>query len=89
MIYTVDLQPFIHSLQPASGVPGDTVEVYGARLGNSQGNGTVNFNGVPAAISFWSTGEIDAIVPAGATSGDVVVTQEGRVSNASFFTVSP
>ncbi len=90
MTYTVDVQPFIHSLQPTSGVPGDTVEIRGARFGNAQGNGTVSFNGVPAAVSFWSNNEIDAVVPAGAGSGDVaVVTQEGRVSNGSFFTVLP
>jgi len=82
--------PAITSLVPNSGPVGSSVTIFGSGFGSSQGTGTVNFNGIQAAVNSWTDGFILAIVPSGATSGNVVVTtdQAGLTSGASF-TVLP
>ena len=79
--FTVTPAPHIASLTPGSGAAGDSISIAGTNFGASQGNGIVTFNGVPALVAAWSTTSITAAVPAGATTGNVVVTAAGGISS--------
>src|SRR5438045_140725 len=77
----------ITSLNPTSGVLGTSVTITGANFGATQGTSTVKFNGTAATPTSWSATSIVAPVPAGATTGNVVVTVGGVASNGVSFTV--
>jgi hypothetical protein len=81
--------PTIMSLSPTSGLAGTAVTITGANFGATQGSSTVTFNGTSATPTGWSATSIVTAVPSGATTGNVVVTAGGQVSNASNFTVGP
>jgi len=66
---------------------GTSVTIAGANFGAAQGTSTVKFNGITATPTSWSAGSIVAPVPAGATTGNVVVTVGGVASNGVSFTV--
>lgn len=78
--------PTISSLAPNSGAVGATVTVNGTNFGVAQGASTLKFNGVSATPTSWGPTAVNAPVPAGATTGPVVVTV-GVASNSSSFTV--
>ena len=81
--------PSITSLNPNSGSVGTAVTISGSNFGSSQGASTVNFNGTAATkINSWSNAAISANVPCGTTTGNVVVTVGGAVSNGMNFTVN-
>jgi hypothetical protein len=80
--------PAIASLNPTSGVVGTAVTITGANFGATQGTSTVKFNGTTAAVTSWSAAGIATSVPVGATTGNVVVTVGGVVSNGLIFTVT-
>jgi hypothetical protein len=86
--FTVLVAPAITSLSPASGGIGAVVTITGTSFGASQGGSTVTFNGVPAVPSGWTATQITVPVPAGATTGPVVVTVGGVASNGVTFTVT-
>jgi len=87
--YTVTPGPNVASLSPTSGVVGTVVTISGAGFGATQVTGsTITFNGVAAAPVSWSDTSIVAPVPAGATTGNVVVTAGGLASNGVPFTVN-
>src|SRR5439155_1096143 len=79
--------PSITSLNPTSGLVGTSVTIAGANFGATQGTSTVTFNGTAAAPTSWSATSIVVPVPAGATTGNVVITVGGVASNAVSFTV--
>jgi hypothetical protein len=84
--------PTIKSLSPNSGAIGSSVTITGTNFGPtySQYSSLVTFNGtqvLPSAIASWSNTSIVVAVPAGATTGNVVVNQGGQVSNGVLFTV--
>jgi hypothetical protein len=79
----------INSLSPTSGAIGTSVTLTGTNFGSAQGASTVMFNGVSAAVTSWSNTSIVALVPAAATTGNVVVTVGGQTSNGVTFTVVP
>ncbi len=79
--------PSITSLSPTSGTLGTSVTITGTNFGATQG--TVKFNGTSATATSWSTTSIVAPVPAGATTGNVIVTEGGVISNSVVFTVQP
>jgi hypothetical protein len=81
--------PSIASLSPTSGPVGTSVTIVGGNWGPTQGTSTVTFNGALATPTNWSAGAIVVPVPAGATTGNVVVTFGGVASNGVLFTVSP
>ena len=88
--FTVLPTPGITGLSPSSGWVGDVVTISGANFGSSQSSSTVTFNNAPATtITGWSAGSISAVVPVGASSGNVVVTVNGVSSNGVSFTVRP
>ncbi|MDO7876666.1 FG-GAP-like repeat-containing protein [Hymenobacter sp. ASUV-10] len=80
--------PTLAGFTPAAGVIGATVTITGSHLGTTL---NVSFNGVPAtSFTVVSATQLTAVVPAGATSGPVVVTtQGGSVTSATAFQVVP
>jgi hypothetical protein len=77
----------ITSVSPSIGAIGSTVTINGTGFGSTQG--TVTFNGIAAAVSSWSATSITVTVPAGATTGNIVVTAGGVGSNGVIFIVIP
>jgi hypothetical protein len=80
--------PVLTSLSPSLAVVGAPVTIAGTNFGATQGTSLVSFNGVPAVPSSWSASSLVVPVPAGATSGPVIVTVSGVASNALAFTVN-
>ncbi len=79
--------PSISSLSTTSGAAGNPVTVTGSNFGAAQGSSSVTFNGAPATVTGWSPTSIAVTVPAGASSGNLVVTVSGVPSNGVPFTV--
>ncbi|HYJ84990.1 MAG TPA: IPT/TIG domain-containing protein [Pyrinomonadaceae bacterium] len=84
---TFTVTPKINSLSPTAGGSGTSVTISGSSFGASQGSSTVTFNGTTAAPTSWSDTSIVAAVPAGATTGPVIVTVGGAPSDSLTFTV--
>ena len=78
--------PTISGLSPSSGAVGVSVTVSGTDFGPFRGTSQVSFNGIAASSSSWNNTSIVAVVPTGATSGDVVVAVSGAASNGVEFT---
>jgi RHS repeat-associated protein len=85
--FTVLPPPSITSLSPTWGAVGTSVTIAGSSFGTSKGTSTVTFNGTTATPTSWTTTSITAPVPAGATTGNVVVTVSGVASNGVLFAV--
>jgi RHS repeat-associated protein len=81
--------PVITTLSPSVGYYGTSVTITGTNFGPAQGSSTVKFGGVSANITSWSNTSIVATVPAGASSGNVVVTVSGIASLGVNFTIFP
>ena len=79
--------PNITSLSVTTGAVGAAVTITGTSFGASQGSSSATFNGTTATITSWSATSIGTTVPAGATTGNVVVTVSNVASNGSSFTV--
>jgi hypothetical protein len=79
--------PSITTLSPTSGAVGASITITGSGFGSTQGTSTVKFNGTTASATSWSATSIVATVPAGATTGNVVVTVSGVASAGKAFTV--
>jgi hypothetical protein len=79
--------PTITNLNPTSGAAGASVTITGTNFGATQSTSTVTFNGTFATPTSWSSTSITLPVPAGATTGPVVVTVSGVPSNGVSFTV--
>ncbi|MCU1241416.1 MAG: hypothetical protein JWO71_2142, partial [Candidatus Acidoferrum typicum] len=80
--------PTISSLSPTFGPVGTSLTISGNNFGSSQGTSTVSFSGTPTIASGWSATSIVASVPAGASTGTVVVTVGGVASNGVTYTVT-
>lgn len=87
--FTVVPAPSITSLSPVTGAVGAEIAIAGANFGDAQGSGSVSFNGTAATPTSWSDSVIAVPVPAGATTGNVVVSASGVTSNGVSFTVVP
>src|SRR4029077_5712154 len=87
--FTVIPTSSITTLSPTSGPVGSSVTITGTNFGTTQGTSTVSFNGTTAtSITSWSATSIVALVPAGASTGNVVVSVGGVASNGVIFTVT-
>ena len=86
---SVSTSPTITSLTPNSGATGVSVTITGTNFGATQGTSTVTFNGTLATPTSWSATAIVAPVPAGTTTGNVVVTVAGVASNGVSFAILP
>lgn len=80
--------PTITLLNPSSGAVGASVTITGSGFNAAQGNGTVTFNGAAATVTSWSVTSLVVTVPAVATTGNVLVFQNGVLSAGSAFTVT-
>ena len=89
VLFPVIPTPSVTSLAPTSGPVGRLVTVTGTNFGATKGTGTVAFNGAIATPTAWSAASIIIPVPAGATTGNVVVTVGGAASAGVAFTVMP
>jgi RHS repeat-associated protein len=85
--FTITSGPGITALYPLSGAVGDSITIVGTGFGSTQGSSTVSFNGTTASPTNWSATSITALVPNGATTGNVVVTVGGAGSNGVGFSV--
>ena len=61
--------------------------IAGSNFGSTKGTSTVTFNGTGATPSSWSATSIVVPVPAGATTGNVVVTVGGVASHRADVTI--
>jgi uncharacterized repeat protein (TIGR03803 family) len=84
--FSMGLGPFVETV-PTSGRAGAKVLILGTDL---QGVSSVAFSGTSATFSVVSATEIQAIVPAGATTGQIaVVTSSGTLDSISAFQILP
>ena len=74
--------PTITDISKGIGIAGDEVTITGTYFGIPQANKTVSFNGTTATITESTKTSITITVPVGATTGDLTVTVDGKVSNA-------
>src|SRR5260370_38015315 len=65
--------PVISSVSAPSGSVGSQVVISGSGFGASQGNSVVRLNGALATVNSWSDTSITITIPAGATSGPLLV----------------
>jgi hypothetical protein len=80
--------PSVTSLSKTSGNVGDSVDMNGSNFGGLRRSARVTFNGTAATNLTWTNEKVTATVPAGATTGPVVVSDwEGTSSNGLNFTV--
>src|SRR5208282_2175595 len=82
--------PVISSVSATTGSIGSQVVINGSNFGTPQGSSVVLLNGAPATINTWSATSITVTIPAGATSGPLVVSVAPGMndSNAVVFTVT-
>lgn len=77
-------------LAPSNGAVGTEVEIRGFGFSPTAADNQVAFNGTAAAVLSSTTQSIFALVPAGATTGPVTVTNaNGTATSSSPFTVKP
>lgn len=89
IVIEASTNPGIMNLSAASGASGTSITITGINFGSTQSSSTVTFNGTAATtITSWSSTSIVCAVPAGATTGNVVVTVGGATSNGVSFTVT-
>jgi FtsP/CotA-like multicopper oxidase with cupredoxin domain len=81
--------PVISNLSHNYGAPGAVDTITGSNFGAGQGTSTVSFNGTVAAPTAWSASSITVPVPAGATTGNIVVNVGGQASNGVPFSIYP
>jgi hypothetical protein len=81
--------PVITTLNPNSGQIGSSVKIIGSNFSVTPANNLVTFNGTNATVDNASATELVVTVPAGATTGPVVVVVGGLSSNEVNFTVEP
>jgi hypothetical protein len=75
------------SITPSAGRSGTSVKLRGLGFGPDQGTSFVTFGGIEASIDVWSDTLIVTSVPAGAATGEVIVTVSGTLSNPVEFQV--
>ena len=85
--FTIDTAT-IASIYPTSGLTGTQVTISGSGFGSAQGSGSVWLGTVPAIVNSWSDGQVVATVASGAASGNVLILQNGVMSNAVPFTIN-
>jgi hypothetical protein len=83
LVFNVPL-PAVTGFSPSSGYPGQAVTVTGTNLDLIT---TVNFNGVPSVPSTRTATQVIALVPSGATTGPLSVTNAKGTATGSTFTV--
>jgi regulation of enolase protein 1 (concanavalin A-like superfamily) len=82
--------PNIASISPTTGPAGTPVAITGSGFGATQGGSLVTLNSAPVTINSWSATSISITIPAGVTSGPLVVSVAPSMTNSNpvIFTVS-
>ena len=82
--------PVITGVSPTTGTIGSQALISGTGFGASQNGSTVALNGAPVTINTWSNTTISITIPAGATSGSLMVSvaPSMNVSNPVTFIVN-
>ena len=81
------ISPFVSGVTPTNGLSGAQITINGSGFGAAQGQVKIGIH--PMTVSSWSDTAIVAAIPAGAMTGDVVVTTNaGLLSNGVGFAVS-
>ena len=81
-------RPFVTMISPTSGPVGTSVVITGTGFDPVRTNNMIKFNGISSVITACSTTSITTTVPAGATTGKVVVTVDGlEIQNQLVFSV--
>jgi hypothetical protein len=78
----------VTTVSPNNGVPGTQVTIHGSGFGATQGSGQVWIGTANGVVQTWSDGLIVAEVATGSMSGNVVVLQNGVMSNPVAFTLN-
>ncbi|MFH0900596.1 MAG: IPT/TIG domain-containing protein [Pseudomonadota bacterium] len=91
--YLENPAPTITDVTPGSGAVGDSITITGTGFENiSTEFNKVSFNGTVVAVEdcvSWSDTEIVVLVPVGATTGDIIVTNASNNSSSGWaFTVT-
>ncbi|MCD6407073.1 IPT/TIG domain-containing protein, partial [Candidatus Aerophobetes bacterium] len=74
--------PGIACVVPDIGKQGESVDIFGDRFGDSQGENEVAFAKIKAEqINSWENKKINATIPDGAISGNIITTVDGIESN--------
>src|SRR5580700_6044854 len=74
--------PVVSALAPNQASAATAIKISGSNFGTTQtATDVVTFNGKPATIISWSPTAIVTQVPAGASTGNVVISASGLVSN--------
>ncbi len=79
--------PTITSIDPVKGKVGEAITITGTDFSTTPEDNLVRFNGIEATVTESTATTISAIVPAGATTGNITVTRDGE-SNGILFNVS-
>jgi len=74
--------PSIFGLSKSDVNSGDALSIFGSNFGLEQGSGQATLNGTPLTIVKWDDTQIDVTVPAGASSGVIIVSQDGQFSES-------
>jgi RHS repeat-associated protein len=82
--------PTISSVSATTGPIGSQIVLSGQNFGAIQGGSVVQLNGAAVTINSWSANSISVTVPAGATSGNLLVTVAPTMNNSNpvYFTVT-
>jgi hypothetical protein len=86
VIFTVNTT--ISGISPNNGTALSEYQITGSGFGTAQGQSAVTLNGLPSPVLSWGPNSITALAPAGATTGDVVVTVGGIATGGPSFTVT-
>jgi hypothetical protein len=86
-VFQGTIAPTISGITPSHATATTNVNISGTGFGAAQGS--VTFNGVGAAPANWTNTAIIVAVPAGATSGNVVVTTAAGVASRGFPFIIP
>jgi len=73
--------PTITSVSPEMGIAGDEVTITGTNFSATPADNTVSFNGATVTATEATETSITITVPDGATSGELTVSANGKVSN--------
>jgi RHS repeat-associated protein len=81
--------PRVDSVSPITGIVGTQITVNGAGFQSTQGSSAVTVNGYTATVQSWSDTQVIATVPAGASTGPVLVVVSTVNSNAHVYFTMP
>jgi RHS repeat-associated protein len=79
---TASPAPLISTLSATTGAIGSQVTITGSNFGTAQGASVVLLNGAPVTVNSWSDTSIVFTLPAGATSGFLVVSKAPSMNNS-------